>query len=379
MKPSILKLRGCQHFRQRLLLSTLSGTAIQIADIRSDDSSPGLRNYEVSFLRLMEKISDGCVVEINETGTKLRYRPGVLLGGKHMVHDCGLSRAIGYFLEPLLVLGLFGKTSLSITLKGITNDNKDPCVDTFRHTTLPMLKHFGVPLEDLELKIVSRGAPPKGGGEIRLKVPIVQHSLNAVTWVDEGMVKRIRGVAYSTRVSPQMSNRMVDSCRGILNKLLADVYIFTDHFSGQLSGRSPGYGISLVAETTSGCLISAECAAVYPAREEDEYHSINDSDEAPMLPEDIGSQVAKMLLEEIKQGGVVDSTHQGLLFLLCALCPEDVSKVRIGKLSPYGIQTLRHIKDFLGVQFSIKPDPTTGTVILKCVGSGYKNLSRKVS
>jgi len=176
-----------------------------------------------------------------------------------------------------------------------------------------------------------------------------------------------------------MANRMVDASRGILNRLLPDVYIFTDHYSGQLSGRSPGYGISLVAETTSGCLISAECAANYTVSEEGGDLSDAKNQKAPMLPDDTGSQGAMMLLEEIKQGGVVDSTHQGLLFLLCALCPEDVSKVRVGKLSTYGIKTLRHIKDFLGVQFNIKPDPTTGTVILTCVGCGYKNLSRKVS
>ncbi|KAF6140227.1 hypothetical protein GIB67_000275 [Kingdonia uniflora] len=69
----------------------------------------------------------------------------------------------------------------------------------------------------------------------------------------------------------------------------------------------------------------------------------------------------------------------GLLFLLCSLCPQDVSKVRVGKLSPYGIETLRHISDFLKVKFDIKPDPSTGTVILKCVGCGLKNLSRKIS
>lgn len=32
------------------------------------------------------------------------------------------------------------------------------------------------------------------------------------------MVKRIRGVAFSTKVSPQSANRMVDSARGVLNK-----------------------------------------------------------------------------------------------------------------------------------------------------------------
>lgn len=67
------------------------------------------------------------------------------------------------------------------------------------------------------------------------------------------------------------------------------------------------------------------------------------------------------------------------MFLLCALSTPDVSKVRVGKLSPYGIQVLKHINDFLGVKFVIKPEPSTERVILKCVGCGMKNLSRKVS
>lgn len=57
---------------------------------------------------------------------------------------------------------------------GITNDDKDLSVDTLRTTTLPLLKHFGVPTEELELKVQKRGAPPLGGGEVLLKVPIIQ-------------------------------------------------------------------------------------------------------------------------------------------------------------------------------------------------------------
>lgn len=60
---------------------------------------------------------------------------------------------------------------------GITNDPKDPSVDTFRSTTIPLLKRFGVPSEGLDLKIESRGSPPHGGGEVVLAIPIVQ-SLN---------------------------------------------------------------------------------------------------------------------------------------------------------------------------------------------------------
>lgn len=54
---------------------------------------------------------------------------------------------------------------------------------------------------------------------------------------------------------------MVDGARGVLNALLADVYIFTDHVSGKPAGLSPGYGLTLVAETTMKNLISAETLA----------------------------------------------------------------------------------------------------------------------
>ena len=370
-----MKLKGSQNLRLRLLLATLSATPVLIDDIRHDDTWPGLRPYEVSLLRLFEKICDDCVVEINETGTKLKYKPGIIMGGKNLVHDCGVGRSIGYFLEPLIVLGLFGKKPLSITLKGITNDSKDPSVDTFQSTTLSILKRFGVPSEGLKLTIRNRAPPPHGGGEVELKIPIVQNSLTAVTWIDEGMVKRIRGLTFTSRVSSQFEHTMRYAARGIFNRLLPDVHISTYHSK---TGKSPGYGISVVAETTSGCFISADTAVSYGRVEESGEDKDEENNEL-MPPEEVGEQIASVLLGEIEQGGVVDSTHQGLLFLLCALCPQDVSKIRVGKLSPNGIETLRHIRDFLGVKFVIKPDPSTETVILKCVGCGLKNLSRKIS
>ena len=64
----MLKFRGSQHLRQRLICATLSGKAIRIEGIRERDQNPGLRDYEACLLRLIEKVTDGCVIEINETG-----------------------------------------------------------------------------------------------------------------------------------------------------------------------------------------------------------------------------------------------------------------------------------------------------------------------
>lgn len=68
VKTAYKRLKGSQNLRQRLLLSTLSSTAILIEDIRVDSAWPGLLPHEVSLLRLLETVTDDCVVEINETG-----------------------------------------------------------------------------------------------------------------------------------------------------------------------------------------------------------------------------------------------------------------------------------------------------------------------
>ena len=64
----MLRFRGSQCFRQRMVCATIAGKPIRIDDIRADDESPGLRDYEASLLRLIEKITNGCIIEINETG-----------------------------------------------------------------------------------------------------------------------------------------------------------------------------------------------------------------------------------------------------------------------------------------------------------------------
>jgi RNA 3'-terminal phosphate cyclase-like protein len=40
------------------------------------------------------------------------------------------------------------------------------------------------------------------------------------------------------------------------------------------------------------------------------------------------------------------------------------------------IQTLRHLRDFFGVTFKISADAGSRTVVLSCLGIGYKNLAR---
>ena len=49
-----------------------------------------------------------------------------------------------------------------------------------------------------------------------------------------------------------MTNRMIEAAKGILLQYIPDVFILTDHRKGPASGLSPGFGITLTAETING-------------------------------------------------------------------------------------------------------------------------------
>lgn len=53
---------------------------------------------------------------------------------------------------------------LAITLRGITNDDVDPSVDTWRAVTFPLMRHVTGVEGGFELKIIRRGAAPKVQG-----------------------------------------------------------------------------------------------------------------------------------------------------------------------------------------------------------------------
>ena len=243
MSTDRLKLEGCKQFRYRVISSLLSGKQLKVSKIRVTDEQPGLHDFEANFLRLIELLTDGTSIEINDTGTILRFTPGLAVGGVGLSHDCGTSRSIGWFVEAILPLLVFAKSRTHITLSGITNDALDISVDVLKNVTLPLLKNFGI---SAELKIVRRGAPPNGGGIVELSTAIVRE-LSPVALDDMGLIKRVRGVTYASRVSPTILTRVVDSTRGVLNNLLPDVYIHTDHYKGSEGGNSPGYSLALVA------------------------------------------------------------------------------------------------------------------------------------
>lgn len=355
-----IRYKGSNDFTQCLVLATLSGKPTRFDHIRPDDANPGLADYEISFLRLLEKFTNGSTIEISYTGTTLLFRPGQITGGK-ITHECHLTKSLGYYLEPLLVLAPFAQKPANVTLFGITTDNVDAGVDIIRTSICPVLKRFTGD-DGLELRILKRGAAPLGGGQIQFLCPSVR-AFPTLHLIKAGRVTRIRGIASSTRVSPANVNRLVTSARGVLNRFLSDIHIYTDARRGDECGLSPGFGLSLVAETSEGNIYSSELVGG-----------------AGSTPEEVGAMCAKMLLDEIDGGGCVDRWGARLVVLGMLLGSEDMGRVRIGKncVDETFVALIRDIQTFFNRQIAIKEEEDD-TLVLTVLGLGYVNANKGVS
>ncbi|KAH9981047.1 RNA 3'-terminal phosphate cyclase/enolpyruvate transferase [Lactifluus volemus] len=317
-----LQYSGHLYFRHRLVLSILAGKAIKIDKIRPADKDPGLRDYEVSLLRLIEKVTNGTIIEISLTGTAILVKPGIISGGQ-VFHECPLSRSIGYFLESIIMLA-----------PGITTDDKD--------LYSPHLEPFGIS-DGLELKIKKRGSPPLGGGEVLFLCPIV---------------KQVKTLNF-------FSNRMIEASRSVLNRYIPDIYLYSDVYKGEESGKSPGYALSLVAETTTSAFHCAEAVS-----------------QPGVAPEDIALQATRSLLCEIERGGCVDQKHQTLVLLMMMLGSEDVGRCRMAEPTERTIQFLRDVRDAFGTSFKIVPadrSDDSSQLLYSCYGTGYVNTNRSLA
>lgn len=61
---------------------------------------------------------------------------------------------------------------------------------------------------------------------------------------ESGKIKRVRGTVFALRVSPAITNRIVEAAKGELLHFLPDVFLSVDHRKGKQSGKSPGQSVS---------------------------------------------------------------------------------------------------------------------------------------
>ncbi|KAL2018877.1 hypothetical protein VTK56DRAFT_302 [Thermocarpiscus australiensis] len=418
-RPEFLRFTGHRGFTQRLVLATLTGRPVHISKIRSSSpTNPGLAPHEVSFLRLLEAVTNGSVIDVSYSGTTIAYQPGLITGTvpgvgaslptdviEHVV-PATCTRGITYFLIPLALLAPFSKAHMNVRFSGpgvitsatsshSSSSTGDLSIDTFRTAVLPLYGLFGIPPARIELRVLARSCPGpggRGGGgvvelrfESQVRLPKTLHLHRPA-----GRVRRVRGVAYCTGVSASHNSRMIAAARGVLNRLVSDVHVAAQYDPAPLVAVAEkgggatqqqqnkkkkigiGFGLSLVAESSAEGVIYAADVVAPP--------------EGGVVPEDIGTRCAYQLLEVISQGGCVMAASAPTVLTLMAMGSEDVGRLRLGREVAGREEIIglaRDLKAFgassWGIRDADDDDGGTGDLIISVKGTGVGNVGRKVA
>jgi RNA 3'-terminal phosphate cyclase-like protein len=372
-----MELQGAKIFRFRIIASLISGRPVKISKIRSSSEYPGLTDAEVNYLQLVSQLTAGTVVDISESGTQVNFVPGVIInnpGHVGITFECHQSRSIGFYLEGILPFVIFGKNKLKLTMKGASHSPNDVGVDSIIYSHIPLLKSFGV--EDINIKATGRGLDC----EVILSLSPIR-KVQKISITEPGKVKKVRGLAFTSRMNVQMGNRAAYAAKGLLHSFLPDIWIHTDHTKhGEAS-----LGITLVAETNTGCYLTSEFLSSEASHLE---HLESD------VPEDLANLAVLHLLDEVWYGGCLDTPSQPLALILMALGGEE-SKIRFGRVSITSVEVLRMIFDVFNVKFRFSdvdnpvyqrndddddegeiPEDLPKSTILSCLGIDYENMAR---
>lgn len=365
----MLTFEGSSLFRHYIAASVVTHRPITIVNIHASGlagAAPGaapcgIQDYESNYLKFVDKLTTGSEFEVKDDNTTLIFRPGYPVGGR-FTHAVTPSRCVSYVMEAAVLMLPFAKFASEITFTGSTQSPDDLSVDTFRTVTAKLVELFGV---RCSVRCVSKGAAPGGGGCAILACDNVRR-LRSVTVVERGKVKRVRGIAFGSNVAPDLLKRCATGAKGVLLQFLPDVYVVTDESAKKERDRESGrgYGVVLVAETTSKtCILSQESNAC--------------GQEPPEL---VGERASRLLLDQIAAGGCVDGHHQQLVLMMMAASPDDVSCVRLGRLTPSAISAMVILEKMYSVTCATKEEPSSSlppSVMISCLGANYVNVAKK--
>ena len=335
---------GGQILRNAAALACITSVPVRVHSVRSGRDNPGLRPQHLTGLQLIAALCNGTLDGGAVGSSDVTLRPGALLavrvspapsGTLRQRADLHLSRhvplqgehtadtrtagSITLLAQSALPCMLFsrGDGPCMLHLKGGTDTNMAPPVDYLLHVLLPTLRsQLGV---QITASLQRRGFYPKGGGALTLTATPVDREAGVppLELVARGKVKAVRGIVFvAGTIPPAVGQRMADAARAALLAAGVDdvspecVSLGTVVHEARDTAFGDGCGITLVAETDTGCLLGASALG-----------------ERGKRAEEVGRGAALELGAALKSGACVDAHLADQLVIFMALAGHGTARM----------------------------------------------------
>jgi RNA 3'-terminal phosphate cyclase (ATP) len=278
--------------RDAIPFAVLMGREIHMFNIRMKRDKPGLRPQHLTGIEAAARICGGRILGGAVGAGEIRFQPGSAVKGGRFTWDIGTAGSTAMLCLCVLPLGLFADQPSTYRLVGGLFQDFAPSLFHLQHVLLPVLRNMGV---QAEVKIVRPGYVPRGGGEIEVKVSPMKGPLKPLDLAEPGTVTGIRGIALSSRLERRrVSERMAKACEKALKKrgYNPEIHVMHDSLESPAFERpsaQAGAALAVWATTDKTCPVGSDMAGA-----------------RGRTAEFIGSETARMLLEDLDSGATVD-------------------------------------------------------------------------
>lgn len=343
---------GGQLLRVSVALSAVTGTPIKVRNIRVKRSNPGLRAQHLKAVEAVARVVHARTEGVNIGSQEVEFIPGPLEAGDFEI-DVGTAGSTSLILQALMPAMAFAKGPTSVVIKGGTNNPMAPPVDFLERCLFPTLHKMGL---STSLELVKRGFYPKGQGILKVRTQPLKR-VSPVTLTEYGQVSKISGLAYSSRLPQHITDRMISAAATLLREAgYSNFYIDRETLQAgdPRCAVNPGCGLILIAELSSGGLISGDALG-----------------ELGKPAEKVGGEAAGVLIEQLKRGMPVDKHLADQLAIWMGLA-EGISEIEASELTLHTLTCIEVIQSIINAKFKVEGEQGKPAAIT-CQGIGFQN------
>jgi RNA 3'-terminal phosphate cyclase (ATP) len=228
---------GGQILRTSVALAALTGSYVKITNIRAGRPKPGLAPQHLASLTGVASLCDGRLKGASLGSTSVRFHPGQVRGGRHVI-DVGTAGSITLVAQACLLALARCDNDFDLVITGGTDVRLAPPITYEDLVIFPHLRKMGFEVSMADMR---RGFFPQGGGMARL-IGHGNDSLSPLQLAAQGRFLGISGVAFVQNLPRHVADRMaLESKRLLIDHQPVDMRIALG------DGRSTGAGITLCA------------------------------------------------------------------------------------------------------------------------------------
>jgi RNA 3'-terminal phosphate cyclase (ATP) len=311
--------------RQAVAFAALTGTAIHIFNVRVKRPKPGLRRQHAQAVEAIRQLVDGTTEGAVAGAREFFFRPGQPTSSRNFSWDIGSAGSTTALALAALPVLAFASDHAEIELRGGLFQDFAPSFYHLQHVLLPLLHRMGV---EASAGMERPGYVPGGQGIWCLTATPTQSTIQPLHFETPGTIKRIWGVALSSRLKAQsVSDRMAQAAKLALGGAgyHAEIQVLYDD-----SALQPGAALAVFADLSNGARIGSDRAGAPRRRSES-----------------IGKYVARQLVEDLKTGATLDRYASDQIIPLAALAAGE-SRFRIPRVSEHIESSAWLSREFLG-------------------------------